>query len=1009
MIRPVSEAAYDGDVRALSAELKGALAGEVRFDTGSRALYATDLSIYRQVPIGVVIPRDVDDVIAAVEICRKYHAPLVSRGCGTSLAGQTCNTAVVLDFSKYMNRVLEIDPSRKTALVEPGVINDTLRQSAERYRLTFGPDPATHSYCTIGGMIGNNSCGVHSVRWGKTVDNVNELDILTYDGLRMRVASASDSVVGQIGKGSGRRSAIYRDLRDLGKRSAELVRSRFPKIPRRVSGYNLDQLLPENGFNVARALVGSEGTCVIVLRATLDLVESPPFRTLIVIGYPDVFRLADAVPYVREFKPLGLEGFEAHVIENLERKGIDVPASKLLPHGQCWMLVEFGGDSQAEATSVARSAVDKIRRHDRTLLGIELFDTAGEQGKIWHVRESGVAASRVPGVEESWPSWEDAAVAPEKLGGYLREFAKLVDDYRYKWTLFGHFGDGCVHTRISFDLKTAPGVQQFRSFMTNAADLVVSYGGSLSGEHGDGEAKGELLPKMFGPELMRAFHDFKQIWDPQWKMNPGKVVDPFPLDRNLREGPEYKPAAVKTHFHFPDDHGSFAAAAERCFGVGKCRSLTGGTMCPSFRATREEMHSTRGRAHLLFEMMRGDELGRGWRSPHVREALDLCLSCKGCKSDCPVSVDMATYKAEFLSHYYRGRLRPASAYAMGLIQVWAGLARLAPDLVNAATHIAPFDAIAKWFGGITQQRELPRFASRTFTQWFERRPRQNGNAQRVVLWPDTFTNNFEPEVARAAVEALESAGYAVSIPDNPVCCGRPLYEYGMLGRARRYGRRNLHVLRDALAADLPIVVLEPSCLSVFKDEMVNLFPDDPDATKLARNSYSLDDFLIERLDYEPPHFARTAIVHGHCHQKALGGIDSELKLLHRMGMQTQTPDSGCCGLAGSFGYEAGHYDVSMKIGEHVLLPKVREADDDTLIVSSGFSCREQIQHGTGRVAIHPAQVVQMALRQHARRPAVPATRDAHRTRRAIVAEAAVGIALVATVAGLVYSRQSHLG
>ncbi|MGH7907316.1 MAG: FAD-linked oxidase C-terminal domain-containing protein, partial [Candidatus Binataceae bacterium] len=749
------------EASAFSAELGGKIAGEVRFDIGARALYASDLSIYRQIPIGVVIPRDVQDVIETAAIARKYGAPILARGCGTSLAGQCCNVAVILDFSKYMNRIVNIDETRKTALVQPGVINDEIRNAAERFHLTFGPDPATHAYCTIGGNIGNNSCGAHSVMAGKTADNVEELDILTYDGLRMRVGPASAAVINEIIRQGGRRGEIYSRLRALRDRYADQIRTRFPKIPRRVSGYNLDELLPENGFNVARALVGSESTCALVLNATLKLVESPPNRALLIAGYPDVFHLADHSAEIRSHGPIALECFTEHVVQNLERKGNYLPGAKLLPPGSSWLMAEFGGSSREEANQRARDAADEIRGADHDQTGVVLLDDPAEQGQIWHIRESGVAASRVPGVEDTWPAWEDAAVAPEKLGPYLRDFAKLVAKFRYKWTLFGHFGDGCVHTRMAFDLKTKAGVRRFRSFMYEAADLVVDYGGSLSGEHGDGQAKGELLVKMFGPELIGAFREFKEIWDPLGKMNPGKIVDAYRMDENLREGPDYRPRKVRTHFRFPNDHGSFAEATERCFGIGKCRNLDSGTMCPSFKATREEMHSTRGRAHLLFEMMRGDTIKKGWRDPHVKEALDLCLSCKGCKNDCPVSVDMATYKAEFLSHYYKGRLRPADAYAMGLIQVWAPLLARAPRIVNALARNRQTGTLMKSLAGLAQERDLPEFAPESFTSWIGRRQSRKANSRQVILWPDTFNNYFMPDTAKAAVEVLEAAGYRV--------------------------------------------------------------------------------------------------------------------------------------------------------------------------------------------------------------------------------------------------------
>jgi FAD/FMN-containing dehydrogenase/Fe-S oxidoreductase len=952
--------------RELESALRRSIKGEVRFDAGSRALYASDLSMYRQVPIGVVIPSRVDDVIRTMAICHERKIPILGRGCGTSLAGQTCNTAVIVDFSKYLHGIIEMNPRRKCAWVEPGIINDDLRNAAEEYKLTFAPDPATHAYCTIGGMIGNNSCGVHSVMGGKTVDNVEELDILTYDGLRMTVGRTSEKELQSIIAKGGRRGEIYAKLKSIRDRYGDKIRERYPKIPRRVSGYNLDSLLPENDFHVAQALVGSEGTCVMVLGAKVTLMHSPPCRTWVVIAYPDLFRAGDHAAPIRDLDPIGLEGFDKHLIENEKRKGKQIEGLELLPEGSTWLLAEFGGESREESVAKAEAAIQQIRLHDRDHLGIHLLSRPEDYEKVVKIRESGVGASRVPGKEDSWPSWEDAAVAPEKLGDYLREFYELLDKHHYACTTYGHFGGGCIHTRITFDTKTTEGVKSYRDFMTEASYLVVRYGGSLSGEHGDGQARAEMLPIMFGSDLIQAFREFKSAWDPEWRMNPGKIVDPFPLDTNLRQGPDYKPKPVMTYFKFPEDHGSMAQATERCFGVGKCRGLDGGTMCPSFHATREEMHSTRGRTRLLFEMLRGDAIQDGWHDEHIKEALDLCLACKGCKGDCPVSIDVATYKAEFLAHYYETVRRPRTAYSMGQISRVAPLASRFPSLVNLATQTPGLSALAKAAAGLTQKRTIPRFPAESFKSWYrrkgERGKRPNDNRPTVLLWADTFNNYFFPHTSRAALEVLESAGYWVEIPERNLCCGRPLYDYGFLDQAKRNLQQILDSLRPQIEAGTPMVVLEPSCASVFRDEMKNLFPNDEDARRLRQQTFLLSEFL-NRIAYRPPTLKRKALLHGHCHQKALFGMKEDQKLLRRMGVDAELLDSGCCGLAGSFGFEEKHYDISMKVGERVLLPKVRKAARDTLIVGDGFSCREQILHGTPRHALHMAEVIQMAMRQ----------------------------------------------
>ncbi len=954
--------------RALAEELRRRIEGEVRFDAGSRALYATDGSNYRQVPIGVVVPRSVADVVETVAACRRHGAPVLSRGGGTSLAGQCCNVAVVMDFSKYLHRILALDPSRQSAWVEPGCVLDDLREAAERHHLTFGPDPSTHNHCTLGGMIGNDSCGIHSLMAGRTADNVHELEVLTYDGLRMRVGETSERELEEIILAGGRRGEIYRSLRDLRDRHAHLIRTRYPRIERRVSGYNLDELLPEKGFHVARALAGTEGTCVTFLAARLRLVPSPPARTLLVLGYPDVYQAGDHVAEIRAYGPVGLEGIDENLVDDMKKKKLHPERLRLLPDGKGWLLVEFGGSTKQESDAVARHCMAELsRRPDAPRM--KLFDDPHEERIVWKVRESGLGATaRVPGEPDTWEGWEDSAVPIDKVGPYLRELRKLLDEFGYACALYGHFGQGCIHTRIDWDLTTRDGVAKYRRFAERAADLVVSFGGSLSGEHGDGQSRGELLPRMFGPELVRAFEEFKRIWDPAWKMNPGKKVAPYRLDENLRLGPGYREPAPRTHFAFRDDEGRFGRAAARCVGVGECRREQGGVMCPSYMVTREEMHSTRGRAHLLFEMMQGEPLRDGWREEAVREALDLCLACKGCKSDCPMNVDMATYKAEFLSHYYARRLRPRHAYSMGLIMVWARLAALAPRVANFLSHAPGLAAVAKWAGGIAPEREVPRFAPFTFRRWFasHRRPAAEGR-RRVLLFPDTFNDHFHPWTAIAAVEVLERAGYAVDIPRRRLCCGRPLYDFGMLDRARRQLEEILDDLSPAAEAGTPILVLEPSCAAVLRDELPELVPDDPRARRVQEQTVLLSELVAREGDRFPlPRAEARALVQVHCHHHAVMGFDDEQRLLERMGVDLEQPDAGCCGMAGSFGFERGdHYRVSQAAGERVLLPKVRSAADETLILADGFSCREQIAQGTDRRAMHLAELLRLAQRDGA--------------------------------------------
>jgi FAD/FMN-containing dehydrogenase/Fe-S oxidoreductase len=949
---------------ALERELASSVDGEVRFDIGSRALYATDGSNYRQVPIGVVVPRSIEAVIATVDACRRHGAPVLPRGGGTSLCGQCCNVAVVIDFSKYLNRIVGIDPARRIARVEPGCVLDTLRDAAEEHHLTFAPDPSTHSHNTLGGMIGNDSCGVHSVMGGKTVDNVLELDVLTYDGVRFTAKRLDDDERAAMLARDDAVAEIHRRLYALRERYADEIRARFPDIPRCVSGYGLTHLLPENGFDVARALVGTEGTCVVVLGAKLRLVDSPPGRSLLVLGYPDVFSAADHVPDVLKHGPIGLEGIDDKLVDDMKAVGLHPDDVQLLPKGGGWLLVEFGGRDRQDSHAKARACMEAIGR-SRNAPEMKLFDDPAQEKMIWTVREAGLGATaHVPNKAITWEGWEDAAVPPARLGDYLRDFRKLLDRYEYQGDLYGHFGQGCVHTRIDFDLETRAGIDKFHAFLDDASSLVVRYGGSLSGEPGDGQSKAQFLPKMYGASLVRAFGEFKAIFDPRGKMNPGKVVDPYLPTQNLRLGEHYAPEQPVTFFKYPKDAGVFSRAALRCVGVGNCRQHHHQTMCPSYRVTMEEKHSTRGRARLLFEMLRGDALTAGFRDENVKESLDLCLACKGCKGDCPVHVDMATYKAEFLAHYYKGRLRPRSAYAFGHIDRFARLASRAPGLVNALTHGAWSAPIAKWIANVAPTRDIPRFASQSFQAQHARRAKTSGRERRprVVLWPDTFNNYFHPHTAVAAVDVLEAAGFAVDVPAEPVCCGRPLYDSGMLDRAQRYLRRILARFEAQIDAGTPFVVLEPACAAVFRDELTNLFPGDEVAKRLSAQTLLLGEFMARFApNFSLPSLPRSAIVHGHCHQKAIMGMDADEALLSRLGVRYQVLDSGCCGMAGSFGFERGKADVSVRIGELVLLPAVRAAAHDCLVIADGYSCREQIAQCTGREAVHLAQVVQMAL------------------------------------------------
>ena len=984
--------------RELEALLKATLRGDVRFDMGSRALYAADSSNYRQLPIGVIMPRDAADVEAALAACRATGAAVLPRGAGTSLAGQCANVAVVFDYSRYMNGLTLIDPELQLAIVEPGIVLDTLREAAELHHLTYAPDPATHNRCTLGGMIGNNSCGVHGLLGGKVVDNVESMDLILYDGTRMRVGRTSQEELDALMSAGGRIGEIYTGLARLRVRYGALIRDRFPKIPRRVSGYNLDELLPENGFNVARALVGSEGTCATVVSATLNLTASPPFRVLTALGFADAFLTADAVPKALDHGPIGLEGFDGMLVDFMRRKGLATGDLPMLPEGQGFLLVEMGAwtaeEAQARAEALVRAAQWWPESPTARIYNAE------EAERVWNVRESALGATVfVPGEPEGWEGWDDAGIPPAQLGAYLRKIVALMNEYGYRSPLYGHYGQGCVHMRINFDFRSQEGLRKFREFIERAADLVLSFGGSLSGEHGDGQARAALLPKMFGPELVGAFQEFKALWDPDNRMNPGKLADAVrvydPVE-NLRHGPAatlgqiHSHTRLETHFAFAADGGSLERATERCVGVGACRKTEGGVMCPSYRATGEEQHSTRGRARLLWEMLAGALREEGFKSKAVNEALDLCLSCKACKTECPVAVDMTAYKSEFLAQRYKGRLHPLHHYIFGFSDQLARWGSLVPWLTNAVLGGPLTSPLIKAVVGVTQQRKMPMLAPKSFVKQraavdeTSNVPRtsgakapalpiasnagvktpayQSGTDARtlVVLWADTWNNYYHPQTLLAAEKVLTQAGFRVQVPQGHICCGRPLYDFGLLGAAKVYLAKVLDRVGPQIEAGLPFIFLEPSCASVFKDELLELFPNDERAQRLSKQVWLLADWIAAKApEFGAGKLAGAHILlHGHCHHKAVfGGPVNEIALLRNAGAIVEPIKSGCCGMAGPFGFEADKFEVSKAIAMDGLLPAVESAGPMSIVVADGFSCREQISQLGHREAMHFAEVL----------------------------------------------------
>ena len=749
------------EAEGVRSELAKVVRGAVRFDAGDRALFSADASNYRHVPIGVVQPYDVDDVLATLDVCHRRGVPILPRGAGTSISGQAVNTAVILDFSRHLDAVVEIDPDRRRARVQPGVVLDDLRAAARPYGLTFGPDPSTHSRCTLGGMIGNNACGAHSVAWGKTVDNVASLDVVLADGTRLTVGPTPDADLQRRARADGRIGQLYSSLREIRDRYGALVESSFPKLTRRVSGYNLDQLLPAQGFDLAKALVGTEGTCATLLEAEVDLVEAPAARALAVLGFPDQFTAADHVVPLLDLHPLTIESVDATIVDIVRVRRPANPVLDVLPAGGAWLFVETGGDSVAEARHQAESVASIMGGLGASTV---VVSDPVQMRALWRVREEGAGSTtRLPDGGEAWPGWEDAAVPPQRLGSYLRGFDALMRAYGRKGIYYGHFGDGCIHVRIDFDLLTKPGVAAFRRFLEDAADLVTDHGGSLSGEHGDGQATSELLDRMYPGEILTAFGEFKAAWDPQGLMNPHRIVDPAKVDDDLRVFVAPPTLRAGTTLAFAHDADGFFGATRRCIGVGKCLAADGGVMCPSYRATREEKHSTRGRARLLFEMANGSVVKDGWRSTEVRDALDLCLSCKGCKTDCPVNVDMATYKAEFLSKHYAGRVRPASHYSMGYLPLWLRWAAPFAGAANAAARTGVLARVAKRLGGLAPERDIPPLARQTFVRRFRRSRR--GTSTRPPR-PDRMPRGCCSGQTRSPTRSTPTSGWTRSPSSN---------------------------------------------------------------------------------------------------------------------------------------------------------------------------------------------------------------------------------------------------
>ena len=944
----------------VAAALRRAGVAEVDDSVLARALYSSDASLYRVVPAAVVRPRSLDEVVTTLRVCREEGVPLTSRGAGTSIAGNAVGAGVVLDVSRHLNAVLAVDPQRRTASVQPGVVQADLQRAVAPYGLRFGPDPSTHNRATLGGMIGNNACGSRALGYGRTSDNVVGLDLLTGSGTRLTLGPDAPEPTGSA-------AALLARLREVVSTDLGTIRTELGRFSRQVSGYALEHLLPERSFDLTRALVGSEGTLGVVLGATVSLVREPAHRVLVVLGYPDMASAADAVPAVLRHAPTACEGLDSRIVEVVRaRRGAGAVPD--LPRGLGWLFVELTGQDAGEVAAVAAATVA-----DAAALQARVVANPGEAAALWRIREDGAGLSgRSPAGAPAYSGWEDAAVPPAVLGAYLRDFEELLGQHRLTGVPYGHFGDGCLHVRIDFPFSAEPGREgtaAFRGFMTEAAELVAGYGGSLSGEHGDGRARSELLPIMYSPQAIELFGRVKGVFDPDGVLNPGVLVDPRPLDADLR-ATQAAPLRAGLALAYAHDGGDFSSAVHRCTGVGKCRADTtgtGGVMCPSYQATREERHSTRGRARVLQEMVNGSLVSGGWRAAQVHEALDLCLACKGCASDCPTGVDMASYKAEVLHQSYRRRLRPRSHYTLGWLPRWARLAGRAPRLTNAVLRSPTLGRLARRVAGVDPRRALPQFAEQTFRAWCAgHTPATGAERPEVLLWVDSFTDAFSPQVGIAAVEVLEGTGYAVRLSPPGTCCGLTWVSTGQLDAARRIVGRTVAALRPHVDAGVPVVGLEPSCTAVLRADAVELLaaPGQPHgsselveaARRLAAATHTLAELLEGTPGYSPPDLSGVeAVAQPHCHHHAVMGWAADERLLRAAGARVQAV-GGCCGLAGNFGAEDGHYDVSVAVAELALLPAIRSRPQ-ACVLADGFSCRTQVGELAGVRALHLSELL----------------------------------------------------
>ena len=958
----------ESDTRELVEELGRRVAGEVRFDKMTRALDSTDASIYQIEPIGVVIPRNADDVVAVLETANRSGAPVLPRGGGTSLAGQTVGHAIVIDFSKYMREVVEVNAEEAWVRTQPGIVLDELNHHLDPYGLLFAPDPSTSNRSNVGGALGNNSCGAHSIVWGKTVDNVHELKAVLSNGQTARFGALNGADLEARMRLDGLEGNIYRELFAIGEANRDEILRRYPPIQRRVSGYNLDEFVGGNGFDMARFVVGSEGTLVAITEAKLRVVPRPRMKALAVLHFHDLQASMEATVAVLEMEPAAVELIGSMI---LRQARANLEYSRMMDfidgEPEAVLAVELTGETEAELNAGMDRLESRMERSGLTY-AVRRLTRPEDQAKVWAVRKAGLGLMmNVPGDAKPLPFVEDTAVAPEKLPEFVRRFDEIVRDHGTTAGYYGHASVGCLHIRPLIDLKTVEGVDRLSSISAEISDLVLEFGGAMSGEHGDGLVRSVWNEKMFGSQLYDAFRQVKRAFDPNGVMNPGKIVDSPPMTENLRVDPDYSPVRLETGFAYTSE-GGLAGAVEMCNGQGACRKVQGGTMCPSYMATRDEEHSTRGRANALRAAISGALPVDSMTSRRLYEVMELCLECKACKAECPSNVDVAKLKYEFMGLYRRangGSLRDTIFGNIATLSRWGAF--FAP-LSNWTLKSDVFRGLLEEHVGIDRRRSLPPLASQTFVQWFKSRggpAASNGARGEVVLFPDTFTNYNHPELGIAATKVIESLGYRVVLP--PVrCCGRPMLSKGMMDKARANARVNVdriyaHVQRGAM-----LVGLEPSCILSFKDDYVDLLGDDPKAKAIANSTLLIEEFFLRaKAEGARPRFRATpgrVLLHGHCHQKALVGTRPAMEVLRSIpGCEPEEIPSGCCGMAGSFGFETEHYDISLSIGEQVLFPAIRSRSGEFQVVSDGVSCRQQIEHGTGRAARHLVEVLADSL------------------------------------------------